>query len=152
VGTTTRAKGMKVMTMSDRAGLPLTVRVAAASPHEITLAAPTLAACVVDARPAPRIGDNPSASDPLDARLAEHGIKRIAPHRSNRTKPKTQDGRLVRRYKRRWKMARRFAWRQHFQRLLVRHEYHGRELPGFCPAWLDHHPLTLVFMRWLGVV
>ena len=38
----------------------------------------------------------------------------IAPHRKNRKKGKTQDGRKLRRYKRRWKIERLFAWLQNF--------------------------------------
>ena len=41
----------------------------------------------------------------------------IAPHRKNRKKKKTQDGRKLRRYKRRWKIERLFAWLQNFRRL-----------------------------------
>ena len=39
----------------------------------------------------------------------------IAPHRRNRRKPKTQDGRKLRRYKRRWKIERLFAWLGNFR-------------------------------------
>jgi hypothetical protein len=46
----------------------------------------------------------------MDAELAQLGIELIAPHRRNRKKPKTQDGRPLRRYKRRWKIERLFAW------------------------------------------
>jgi transposase len=109
------------MAMADRAGLPLAVHVEAASPHEVTLVEPTLAACVVAARPEHLIGDKAYDSDPLDARLAEQGIELIAPHRANRKKPKTQDGRPLRRYKRRWKSERLFAWWQNFRRILVVH-------------------------------
>jgi hypothetical protein len=42
-------------------------------------------------------------SDRLDAELRQYGIELIAPHRSNR-KNKTQDGRRLRRYCRRWKL------------------------------------------------
>ena len=49
----------------------------------------------------------------------------IAPHRSNRSRPRTQDGRPLRRYKRRWKIERLFAWLQNFRRLVVRYEYHA---------------------------
>lgn len=38
-------------------------------------------------------------SDPLWRRLAGRGIEMIGPHRKNRVKPKTQDGRKRRRYK-----------------------------------------------------
>jgi transposase len=47
----------------------------------------------------------------------------IAPHRKNRKKKKTQDGRKLRRYRRRWKIGRLFAWLQILRRLVVRYEY-----------------------------
>lgn len=46
----------------------------------------------------------------------------IAPHRRNRTK-QTQDGRPLRRYHRRWKIDRLFAWLQNFRRLVTRYEH-----------------------------
>lgn len=55
----------------------------------------------------------------------------IAPHRTNRKKPKTQDGRKLRRYKRRWKVERLFAWLQNYRRILVRHERYLRNYLGF---------------------
>jgi transposase len=131
------------MALADRAGLPLAVHVEAASPHEVTLVAPTLAACVVDARPERLIGDKAYDSDPLDQRLAEQGIELIAPHRSNRKKPKTQDGRPLRRYKRRWKGERLFAWLQNFRRILVRHEYYAQNYLGFVQLGC-----TIILLRW----
>jgi transposase len=62
------------------------------------------------------IGDKAYDSDPLDAALAAQGIQMISPHRRNRKKPKTQDGRVLRRYKRRWKIERLFAWLHNFRR------------------------------------
>ena len=92
------------MAMADRSGLPLSVHVASASPHEVTLVEATLAASCVDEEPKKLIGDRAYDSDPLDAALEERGIELVAPHRRNRKKPKTQDGRKLRRYKRRWKI------------------------------------------------
>ncbi len=46
----------------------------------------------------------------------------IAPHRRNRKKPRIQDGRKLRRYERRWKIERLFAWLGNFRRLVVRYE------------------------------
>jgi transposase len=86
---------------------------------------------VVDDRPEHLIGDKAYDSDPLDARLAAQGIELMAPHRANRTKTKTQDGRLLRRYTRRWKVERLFAWLQNFRRVLVRHEYHAENYLEF---------------------
>lgn len=54
--------------------------------------------------------------------MAEQGVELIAPHRRNRKKPKTQDGRKLRRYKRRWKIERLFAHLGNFRRLVVRYE------------------------------
>jgi hypothetical protein len=48
------------------------------------------------------IGDRAYDADPLDAALATLGIEMIAPHRRGRVRPKTQDGRPLRRYKRRY--------------------------------------------------
>lgn len=77
------------------------------------------------------IGDRAYDSDPLDAELVDHGIVMIAPHRNNRTAAPTQDGRALRRYKRRWKVERLFAWLQNFRRLLNRYEYHLANFTGF---------------------
>ena len=49
-------------------------------------------------------------------------IDLIAPNRENRSQ--TQDGRKLRRYKRRWCVERLFAWLQWFQRLVTPYEYH----------------------------
>ena len=77
------------------------------------------------------IGDKAYDSDPLDEQLAAQGIEMIAPHRRGRTKPKTQDGRGLRRYCRRWKVERLFAWLHNFRRILTRHEYHAENYLGF---------------------
>jgi hypothetical protein len=55
----------------------------------------------------------------------------IAPHRSNRTKPPTQDRRRLRRFLRRWLVERFFAWIQWQRRILVRWEYHPENFLGF---------------------
>ena len=78
------------------------------------------------------IGDRAYDSDPLDSRLRhERGITLIAPHRSNRRRPKTQDGRPLRRYLRRWKIERLFAWLFNFRRLVTRYERHAENFLGF---------------------
>jgi transposase len=77
------------------------------------------------------IGDRAYDADLLDAALAELGVEMIAPHRRNREKPKTQDGRPLRRYKRRWKIERLFAGLGNFRRLVVRYERSGLDYLGF---------------------
>jgi transposase len=113
------------MGLTDAGGLPLAIGATSASPHEITLVDATLDACFLEELPAQLIGDKAYDSDKLDNRLAqERGIVMIAPHRENRLKTPTQDGRELRRYKRRWKIERLWAWLQNFRRLVVRYEYH----------------------------
>ena len=122
MGKTKRGKGTKLMALADASGLPLAVHAASASPHEVTLLEATLAASCVGEEPERLIGDRAYDSDPLDGALQERGIEMIAPHRRNRKKRKTQDGRKLRRYKRRWKIERLFAWLSNFRRLVVRYE------------------------------
>jgi hypothetical protein len=64
---------------------------------------------MIEAKPQNLIGDRAYDSDPLDERLRRRSIEMIAPHRSNRSKPPTQDGRRFRRYARRWLVERFFA-------------------------------------------
>ncbi|MDB5098880.1 MAG: transposase, family [Cyanobacteria bacterium RYN_339] len=61
--------------------------------------------------------------------MDRYGVELIAPHRGNR-KTKTQDGRQLRRYKRRWKVERLFAWLQNFRRLNTRYERHAENFLG----------------------
>jgi len=113
------------MGLTDARGIPIAVDATSASPHEITLVDDTLDGCFLEELPERLIGDKAYDSDQLDAHLAEErGIEMIAPHRNNRLKPPTQDGRKLRRYRKRWKVERLFAWLQNFRRLVVRYEYH----------------------------
>lgn len=107
-----------------KGGQPLTlaVHVTSASPHEVTLVQDTLKERILRSKPSRLIGDLAYDSDKLDAQLAKQKIDMIAPHRSNRIKPPSQDGRPLRRYRRRWKIERLFAWLQNFRRILVRHD------------------------------
>jgi hypothetical protein len=61
--------------------------------------------------PARLIGDRAYDTDGLDWALAQWGVEMIAPHRRGRARPKTPDGRSLRRYRRRWKIERLWAWR-----------------------------------------
>jgi len=77
------------------------------------------------------IGDKAYDSDELDRRLLdERNVEMVAPHRRGRKKPKTQDGRKLRPYRRRWKVERLFAWLQNFRRIVVRYEYHADNFLG----------------------
>ncbi len=131
MGKTKRGKGTKLMAVADGSGLPLAVHAASASPHEVTLVGETLAAGFAPGKPERLIGDRAYDSDPLDAALSAEGIEMIAPHRRNRKGRKTQDGRRLRRYRRRWKIERLFAWLGNFRRLVVRYERRVENYLGF---------------------
>ena len=122
MGKTKRGKGTKLMAVADGAGFPLAISVGSASPHEVKLVEDTLDKRFIEEMPERLIGDKAYDSDPLDERLQQQGVQLIAPHKSNRKKPATQDGRVLRRYKRRWKIERLFAWLQNFRRIQVRHD------------------------------
>ena len=118
------------MAICDRHGLPIAVHVASASPDEGHLVPATLDARFVRDLPTRLIGDRGYDSDPLDARLRQdYGIEMIARHRRGR-RVATQDGRPLRRARRRWKIERLFAWLHNSRRLVTRWEYHAQNFLG----------------------
>ena len=131
IGPTKRGKGMKIMAIVDRHGLPLSVSTHAANHHEVRLVQLCFDFYMIEAKPEILIGDRAYDSDPLDDDLRKDGIEMIAPHRSNRRKCPTQDGRRLRRYARRWLVERFFAWLQWQRRILVRWEFHPKNFLGF---------------------
>ncbi|HTP30059.1 MAG TPA: IS5 family transposase [Anaeromyxobacteraceae bacterium] len=132
VGKTKRGKGTKIMAIADRHGLPIAAGIASASPHETKLLEATVDACFLRFAPACLVGDRAYDSDPLDQRLRqERGIELIAPHRSNRKRAKTQDGRVLRRYRWRWKIERLFACLLNYRRITNRWDRHAENFLGF---------------------
>jgi transposase len=131
VGKTKRGKGTKTMVLVDGRGLPLGAEVASASPHEVTLIEPLLDQRILPTKPRRLIYDAAADSDPLRTRLMRRGIELVSPHRKNRKKPPTQDGRNLRRYRRRWKIERSIGWLQNFRRLVTRYEYYAHLFHGF---------------------
>ena len=118
------------MAICDRHGLPVAVHVASASPDEGHLVPATLDARFLRALPTRLIGDRGYDSDPLDAKLwNDYGIEMIARHRRGRNVA-TQDGRPLRRARRRWKIERLFAWLHNSRRLVTRWEYHVENFLG----------------------
>ena len=104
------------------------LRLASATPAEVTLLEATLDDTTVpphDRRrkyPIPKrlIADRAYDSDLHRIHLARRGIELVCPHRKNRVRPPLQDGRPLRRYRRRWKIERTIAWLGNFRRLVVR--------------------------------
>lgn len=118
------------MVVVDGQGVPLGSQLASASPAEVKLAEGTLQQISVPApgpgrprsRPLRVIGDRGYDSDPLRWRLLQRGIVLLSPHRRKRRRPAFNDGRMMRRYRKRWKIERTFAWLGNFRRLVVRYD------------------------------
>jgi transposase len=132
IGLTKAGKGVKIMVLVDARGLPVAVTTGSASPHECTLVQGMFEFMLTLDAPRRIIGDKAYDSDKLDDELDDECIEMIAPHRKNR-KPEnvTQDGRPLRRYKRRWKVERTISWIQNFRRLCIRYEKSTTLFQGF---------------------
>jgi transposase len=124
----------------DGKGLAVAVSTSSASPHESGLIQELFGFMLAKEKPARVIGDKAYDSDPLDAALAAKGIEMIAPNRSNRTP--TQDGRPLRRYRRRWTVERTIAWLQNYRRLCIRWEKSQLAFQGFL-----HLACSLVLLK-----
>ncbi len=127
------------MVVVDGQGIPLGSQLVSASPGEVTLAESTLAQISVprggpgrpQQRPLRVIADRGYDSDKLRWSLLQRGIVLIAPHRKGRLRPSLNDGRSLRRYRKRWKVERTFAWLGNFRRLVVRYEHQIRMYAAF---------------------
>ena len=119
------------MLLVDGEGTPLGADINSASHHEVNLIEPLIDKRICRQRPKRLLYDLAGDSDPLRQRLAKRKIELICPHRKNRTKAKTQDGRKLRRYKRRYKVERSISWLFNHRRLLVRHEHYAHLFFGF---------------------
>jgi transposase len=141
IGATKVGKGVKIMVLVDARGLPVAVDTAPASPHESTLVQRLFDFMLPIEPPDRIIGDKAYDSDALDDRVAAEGAEMIAPHRSNRVNI-TQDGRPLRRYKRRWTVERTIAWFQNYRRLCIRWEKSAVMFQGFL-----HLSCSLLLLR-----
>ena len=70
-------------------------------------------------------------SDPLRERLDLDGFRLLARHRKNRAKPPVNDGRRLRRLRRRRVVERSFAWLKSFRRVATRYEVKCHLYDGF---------------------
>lgn len=132
IGLTKAGKGVKIMILVDARGLPVAVTTGSASPHESKLVQGLFDFMLTLDAPERIIGDKAYDSDALDEELDDEGIEMIAPHRKSR-KPenRTQDGRSLRRYKRRWTVERTISWIQNFRRLCIRYDKSTAVFQGF---------------------
>ena len=120
------------MLCTDGAGVPLAVLTASASRSEVKLIEPLIEKVTLQNRqPARLLYDKAGDSDELRYRMEDRGIDFISPHRSNRVRPRIQDGRKLRRYRRRWKVERSIAWLHNYRRIVTRWEYHAHLFQSF---------------------
>src|SRR5262245_10774278 len=125
---------MKVEVAVDATGIPVGVATDAANVPETELGGVALASIppvvgVPDGTPV--VADRGYDSDPLREQLTRAGFTLVAPHRKNRTKPRTADGRRLRRYVRRWAVARSIAWLHSYRRVVTRFERKVHLFDGF---------------------
>lgn len=140
------------MVVVDGQGIPLGSKLESASPGEVTLAEPTLEKISVPRggpgrprkRPLRVIADKGYDSDPLRWSLLQKGIVLISPHRDGRQKPSLNDGRELRRYRKRYKVERTFAWLGNFRRLLVRYDHDIKMYEAFF-----HVACLIITLRYL---
>lgn len=129
------------MAIADQTGKPLSVYIESATPHEVKLVEKTLANRLVDELPEVLIGDKAYDSDELDQKLLDkYGIKLIAPNRKKRNK--TQDGRELRRYRKRWKVERLFSWMQNFRHIRIRDDYYPENYLA-----MIYMAISIIFLR-----
>jgi transposase len=117
------------MVLADGKGTPLGVHVEKANPAEVKLLAETLDNARIPKRkggkrrrPQRLIADRAYDSNEARALLVKRDIEPIIARRRNNRVATHQDGRKLRRYKRRWIIERTNSWLQNFRRLVVRYE------------------------------
>lgn len=108
------------MVLVDGAGTPLGAYLDAASPAEVKLVDQTFDSMPLRRRPARLIADRGYDSNRLRATLKRRGIQPIIPATRNHPNATDQDGRVLRRYRRRWIVERTIGWLGNFRRLTVR--------------------------------
>jgi transposase len=119
------------MLMTDGQGLPVSAFTTSAQYAEVNTIETLVDIQVAGKRPARLLYDKAADADWLREALRRRGIEQITPHRRGRRKPPQQDGRSLRRYKKRWKIERTISWLFYQRRLLVRHEFHAHLFEGF---------------------
>lgn len=112
------------MAITDGNGMSLAARIECASPAEVTLFHDTLDSRWVWGMLTRMLGDKAYDSDKLDAELAKRGVIMMCSNKVNRIK-RTQDGRSLRRYKRRWRVEGGFAWLNQLRRTVTQWEMYA---------------------------
>lgn len=119
------------MLMVDGEGTPLSAFTASAAVNEVQSIEPLVDERLTHRRPQRLLYDKAADADWLRESLEVRGILLLCPHRENRTKPPANDGRVLRRYKRRYKVERSLSWLYNCRRLITRWEYYPELFQSF---------------------
>ncbi len=119
------------MLMVDGEGTPLSAFTTTANISEVHAIETLVDERLTTRKPKRLLYDKAADADWLREALDVREIALICPHRQSRTKPATQDGRALRRYKRRYKVERSISWLHNFRRLITRWEYYPELFQSF---------------------
>lgn len=121
-----------MMAIADYRGLPLSIAIAEGSRHDVVLTDLALDSSFIHTLPPKLIGDKAWDSSKAQRSLHdERNIELIAPKRGGqRASKRKQDGRALRRARRRWKVERLFSWWKAFRRLSCRWEHKAENYLG----------------------
>jgi len=117
------------MAIADSAGLPIAVSIADGSKHDVSLVEDVIDEAF-DKVPTKLVGDKGFSSQKLADQLQAIDIELIAPKHPTHKNRKV-DGRKLRRYKRRWKVERLFAWLKRYRRINTRWDRKAENYLGF---------------------
>jgi transposase len=131
VGHGRRGKGSQLLLMADGNGLPISGFLTSAQVAEVHAVETLIETRACEKQPERLLYDKAADADWLRDGLEKQGIELICPHRENRTKPPLQDGRSLRRYRRRWTIERTISWLKNNRRLVTRWEYYPHLFEGF---------------------
>lgn len=145
-------KGSKIMLLTDGNGLPLSVVIDRAQPHESRYAAQTLAGLRVPqvrsrarTRPTELVADKAYDNRTWRRQLQRRGIRVCIPIVQRRPRKQPKRGRpyqLGPSFRQRWKIERAFAWMDNCRRLVVRYERKPELYAAFC---------MLAFILWTAI-
>lgn len=119
------------MLLTDATGIPISAFTTSAQDAEVNTIETLVDIRVTKKRIPYLLYDKAADADWLRDALEQRGVELVTPHREGRKKPSRQDGRKLRRYRRRWKVERTISWLQYDRRLLARHERHAHLFEGF---------------------
>ena len=118
--------------ITDANGVPLGTALAAANIAETELIEPAMNDIPVALpKDVPVVADRGYDSDDLRERMAKERLCLLSPHRRGRTRPSRNDGRRLRRYRRRFVIERSNSWLHYYRRLANRWEYYTFMYQGF---------------------